>query len=639
MTSEPDPAEFERRLKVRIAELAAAHRRIEELTQPLKELRETQRKVKAIRRERDALKSSVEYRLGRKLIQPFRKLFGKRGAKGPPKAAIQAEPVPRRTPYHWWKLARAPSPERLLEMREESGGLPSQPLISVVMPVYNTPGLVLEEAVESMRAQVYGRWELIAVDDGSSETHVRPLLERLRAEEPRIVLRFMETNGGISVASNAALAVAQGEFVAFLDHDDWLEPDALFEVARRINEYPDADFIYSDEDKVDETGYFQQPFFKPDWSPDAFLSINYCCHFTAIRRALVDEAGGFRTGFDGAQDYDLFLRATERARRIVHIPRVLYHWRISAQSSAQHPAQKPAAIGNAARALREAIERRGLDAVAEPGLAQACHRVRYRIKSAARISILIPAGDRVEALARCLESLARNTGWPVYETVVLDHERPDSAVGQFLRKSGQRTVKYDGAFSLAAIRNFGARESDGEWLLFLDPDTEFSERGWLDAMAEHVQRPEVGAVGGLMVTGSGVERPGGILLAGRDALEPRFNLPRDLLEDGGLLQMIRNYSAVTAACMLVRRRVFEELGGFDEENFYGGEEEVDLCLRLRARDYWIVYTPYARVGRQASDSGGSGDGKVEGAGLLRERWGGVLAQDPFNNPNLVCRAD
>ena len=336
MRPEPDAAELKRRLETRIAELAAAQKRIEEMRE---QLTRTRGKLKAILEERDALKGSAEYRLGRKLVQPFRKLFRKLGAKKPPIGTADAA-APDRIPYHDWRLAQIPSQSR---MREESARDPSL-LISIVIPVQNPVPQMLEEAVASVRSQAYERWELIAMVDGSSNPEVRSLLDSMAGKDPRIVISFMDQGSRTVLASNAALAMARGEFIGWLDQNDWLEPDALFEITRRMVEFPDVDFLYSDEDKVDERGHFQQPFFKSGWDPDAMLSCNYCGHFTAIRRSLVNEIGGFREGFDGADDYDLFLRATERARRIVHIPRVLYHSRIGAGPRAAGAAMKPESI-------------------------------------------------------------------------------------------------------------------------------------------------------------------------------------------------------------------------------------------------------------------------------------------------------
>jgi GT2 family glycosyltransferase len=440
------------------------------------------------------------------------------------------------------------------------------------------------------------------------------------------------------MASNAALGMASGEFVAFLDHDDWLEPDALFEMGRLMTAEPDADFIYSDEDKVDEAGYFQQPFFKTDWSPDALLSSNYCCHFTAIRRTLLTDIDGFRAGFDGAQDYDLFLRATERSRRILHIPRVLYHWRISDQSTSRSSAQKPAAIGNGAKAVEEAIRRRGLEATVEPGVAGARYRVKYAIKTPPMISIVIPTRDQIDLLSRCLETLEKNTNWPSYEVVIVDNDSSDPAALRFLGNTKHRVVKYEGPFNFSAICNFGGRAGRGEMVLFLNNDTEFTDPEWLSAMAEHAQRPEVGAVGAMLVFPNGLVQHGGVVLSDTDApLENYFNYPADSFENGGMLQMIRNYSAVTAACMLMRRAVFEEVGGFDEEHFAVSFNDVDLCLRVRDRGYSIVYTPHARVVHHKSASRGYGRSNPAESRLLREKWAAVLAHDPYNNPNLVRR--
>ena len=634
MASEPDAAELERRLQMRLAQLAAAHRRIDEMRGKLDKLKDTRLKLKAVREERDALRNSTEYWLGRKLISPFRKLFGKRGARQ--SGSGIAEPPKVRVSYHQWRLTQLPSAARLQEMAAESTRFPTAPLISIVMPVYNTPADMLEEAVNSVCAQAYGNWELIAVDDASPEAGVRPLLERLGRKDPRIVLHFLEKNAGIAMASNAALKLAKGEFVAFLDHDDWLEPDALFAVAGQIAAHPDADFIYTDEDKVDETGYFQQPFFKPDWSPDAMLSSNYCCHFTAIRRRLVEEIGGFQPGFDGAQDYDLFLRATERARRILHVPRVLYHWRISAHSTSQNSAQKPEAVGHGAKALEAAVRRRGLDATVEPGVAGARYRVRYRIAEQKKISILIPTRDRIALLSRCLETLEKHTDWPHYEVLILDNDSAEPDARQYLQKTKHRVVKYEGPFNFAAMCNFGVRQSDGAWLLFLNNDTEFTEPGWLAAMAEHVQRAEVGAVGAKLLFPDGTVQHAGVTLAAKGTASHAYaHAPGDSWENGGYLQQVRNYSAVTAACMLTRREVFEQAGGFDEDELPVSFNDIDYCLKLRQAGYQIVYTPYAQLYHHESASRGRGKSDPAEGRLIRARWPEAVARDPFGNQSLA----
>jgi GT2 family glycosyltransferase len=632
----PDPEELQLRLRTRIAELAAAHKRIDEMREKIAGLKETKQKLKTVREERDALRHSAEYRLGHKILRPFQKLLGKR----PPEkktATAAAGTAPARISYHQWRLTQIPSESRLREMSDEARRLPDAPLISIVMPVFNTPEAMLAEAIESVRAQAYEKWELLIVDDASAEPHIPLLLEKFSNSDPRIKTHRLDQNTGIAMASNAALAMATGDFVAFLDHDDWLEPDALFEMARVITSDPEADFIYSDEDKVDEAGYFQQPFFKPDWSPDTLLSCNYCCHFTAIRGALLTELRGFRAGFDGAQDYDLFLRATERARRIAHIPRVLYHWRISDQSTSRSSAQKPAAIGNAAKAVEEALRRRGLDATVEPG-AGSRFRVKYAIKTPPLISIIIPTRDHPELLTRCLETLEQNTDWPSYEVIIVDNDSTHPDALRLLRTTKHRVAKYEGPFNFSAICNFGARQSKGDMLLFLNNDTEFTDPEWLSAMAEHAQRPEVGTVGAMLLFPNGLVQHAGVGLADTDAaLETYFNYPADSFENGGMLQMICNYSAVTAACMLMRRPVFEEAGGFDEEHFAVSFNDVDLCLKIRQRGYSIVYTPHARLVHHKAASRGYGRSNPAESRQLREKWPAILAHDPFNNPNLTRR--
>jgi len=315
---------------------------------------------------------------------------------------------------------------------------------------------------------------------------------------------------------------------------------------------------------------------------------------------------------------------------------LLYHWRISGQSTADRAVRKPAAITNGERAVAEAIVRGGLDASVEPGVSGARYRVRYRIKEAKKISILIPTRDRAELLSRCIETLEANTDWPSYEIVILDNDSAEPAAVRYLAGTKHRVLKYEGPFNFAAICNYGARESSGEWILFLNNDTEFMEAGWLAAMAEHVQRPEVGAVGAMLLFPSGLVQHGGVVLTERDvAAHTYLNFPPDSMENGGQLQMIRRYSAVTGACMLVRRSVFEEVGGFDETNFAVSYNDVDFCLRLRERGYAVVYTPHARVRHHESASRGYKRGNPNEGRAFRERWAALVARDPFNNPNLI----
>ena len=628
----PDLPELERRLATRTAELAAAHRRIEELIGKTDALKENKRKLLAARQERDALSASLEYRLGHKLVSPFRKLARALGFK----RAEPARPVEDQDAYHQWFLANRLPPAGLEAMRTAAEQMPSPMLISIVMPVYNTPLPMLDEAVASVRSQAYPHWELIIVDDASDHPEVAARLREL-AGEPRIRVKSLERNQGIALASNAGIEMAAGEFVGLLDHDDWLEPDALFEVARAIRETPDTDIVYSDEDKIDAAGRFNQPFFKPDWSPDALLSSNYLCHFTVLRRSLLEALGGFRTGFEGAQDYDLFLRATERARGILHVPKVLYHWRTSSHSTSGAARQKPAAIDSGARALVEAVGRRGIQGEVGTVGQGARYRVRRAIAEPRRISILIPTRDRVELLARCVESIAARTDYPDYEIVIVDNDSRDPATLRYYEKLPHRIIRYPGPFNYSAINNYAVRHTDAPWILFLNNDTEVIEAEWLTSMAEHIQRPEVGAVGAKLLFPDGTVQHAGVTLAEKGTAAHAYcHAPANSTQNGGHLQLVRNYSAVTAACMLTRRDLFEQVGGLDEMQLPVTYNDVDYCLKLRQAGFLVVYTPFAQLRHYESASRGRGKSDPAEGRLLRQRWPAVIAHDPYGNPNLAA---
>jgi len=627
-----DRDELERRLAIRTAELEAAHHRIEELLEKVNALKSSKTKLSAAKQERDTLRDSPEYRLGRKLVLPFRKLA--RAITG--KKAERAPGVPEARPdaYHHWFLSQRASGASLAAMRAAAQGM--KPLISIVMPTYNTPLAMLEEAVSSVRAQAYPHWELVIADDASDNATVPARLRSLAEEEPRIRLKFLERNHGIALASNAAMAMAQGDFVGLLDHDDWLEPDALYEAARLIEADPETDLVYTDEDKIDANGLFQQPFFKPDWSPDMLLSTNYLCHFTVIRRTLLEKAGGFREGFDGAQDYDLFLRATEAARAIQHVPRILYHWRVSAHSTAGATQQKPAAIPSGLTALRQALERRGIEGEVSQAGQGARYRVRRTIAEAKKITIIIPARDRVELVQRCVESITTRTDYPNYEIVIADNGSTDPATRRYYETLGRRILPYPGPFNYSAINNFAVRETDAPWILFLNNDTEVINADWLSSMAEHIQRPEVGAVGARLLYPDGTVQHAGVILTEKaTAIHPYCHARAKSSENGGSLQMVRNYSAVTAACMLTRRDVFEQAGGFDEMQLAVAYNDVDYCLKLRRAGLAIVYTPFAQLYHYESASRGRGRSDPAEGRILRARWPETVARDPFGNETLA----
>ena len=515
------------------------------------------------------------------------------------------------------------------------------PRISVVTPVYDTDEVWLRKCVESVRAQIYPHWELCLANDASTAPHVAAVLDEYARLDPRIRVVHLPRNLGIAGASAEALALAGGEFVALLDHDDELAPEALLEVAKRLNEDPELDLIYTDEDKVEMDGRRIEPFFKPDWSPDLLLSMNYITHLAVFRRRLLEDIGGFRAGFDGSQDYDLLLRFTERTQRVAHVPAVLYHWRKIPGSVAASSAAKPHAYEAARQAITEALVRRGHDGEVEvyrPGR----YTIRYRLRGAPLVSIIIPTRDRWSLLRQCLHSIRERTTYAPYEIIVLDNDsrEPETISGLRSIADSCRVHAVPGAFNFSAINNFGASEARGEYLLFLNNDTQVLEPDWLRAMLEQAQRPEVGAVGARLHYPDGRMQHAGLVLGIGGVADHAFRgLPADASSYFNLATVVRNVSAVTAACMMMSRRVFAEVGGFDERLLVA-LNDVDLCLRLRQRGYLIVYAPRAHLYHHESGTRGRLHPPADEE-LVWKVWGDVIRRgDPYYNVNLsLSRTD
>ena len=532
--------------------------------------------------------------------------------------------------YREWLRQNELTPERRAAIAAAIDGFAHMPLISVVTPVYNTEPGWLVDALESVRGQLYPNWELCLADDGSTRSETHEVLRRYEDLDARIKVSYLEDNRGIVGASNAALELARGEYIALFDHDDELKPDALYEVVARLNERSGIDYIYSDEDKRDETGALVEPYFKPDWSPDLLMSQNYLNHLSVIRRALLEEVGPFRAGYDGSQDYDLFLRVTEAAREIVHIPRPLYTWRKVAGSAAASEEAKPYAYVAAKKALEAALERRGLSGEVLDGATAGHYRVRYDIAGGPKVSIVIPTKDRVDLLRRAIDSARARTAYRNLEFVIVDNGSSDRDTLIYLSEVDAQVISYPHEFNFSRMVNLGAEAAGGEYILLLNNDTEAVADGWLEAMLEHAQRGPVGPVGARLLYGNGDAQHEGILTTVR----PR--LPSNLRNAGyfGLSDDIRNVSAVTAACLMVRAAIYEELGAFDEE-LAVAYNDVDFCLRARESGYLCVYTPYATVYHHE----GASRGRVHPAKderRFRAKWG-HLTEDPYYNPNLDLR--
>ncbi len=518
-----------------------------------------------------------------------------------------------------------------------------KPLISIVLPVYNVEGKWLSKAIESVRSQIYDKWELCICDDASTSPHIKPLLERY-ASDNRIRIVYRQKNGGIVKATNEALKLAKGAYIGLLDDDDELAPEALYEVVNALQE-THYDLVYSDEDKISEEGERCEPFFKPDWSPDLLLSCNYISHFGVYRRKVVEDLGGFREGFDGSQDYDLVLRFTEKTQLIKHVPRVLYHWRKLRGSAAESVEAKPYAYESAKKALRDALKRRGIAGQVTDGKWKGSYRVQRELTEKPLISIIIPFKDQKEALQKCVQSILEKSTYKNYEILLVNNRSELMGTMQYLERlradSRIRILDFDAPFNYSAINNYAVGNANGEYVILLNNDTEVISPDWMESMLEHAQRTEVGAVGiKLLYPDDTVQHAGVLLGLGGLAGHAFCRLPA--MESGpfGLADVIRNYSSVTAACMMVKKSVYGACGGFNEQHLAVAFNDVDFCLRLREQGYLIVYTPFVSMYHNESLSRGY-EVNIREVEYVQRRHGGLLnGGDPYYNKNLTLeRAD
>jgi GT2 family glycosyltransferase len=489
-------------------------------------------------------------------------------------------------------------------------------------------------------AQSYRGFQLVLADDASNDPELENQLRNFAHLDQRVEVIFRQHNGGISAATNSALDHARGEFVVFLDDDDELHPRALEKVAAAIAEDTQADIVYTDEDKISPSGVRYVPTLKPDWSPDLLLSCAYMCHLLAVRRSLVCELGGMRSDFDGSQDYDLMLRASERARSIVHVPEILYHWRVLGGSTSADPGAKPWAFQAEARALTEALARRKIDAIIEPHRLYAGHfHVRRAIADNPLVSLIVPFRDEPQMTAACYAAAVRSPGYENFEILLVDNssELPETAtlMEEMAKDPRVRIVSDPRAFDWVAINNAAVEQAKGDVLLFLNNDVVARSQGWLAAMVGHAVRDEVGAVGALLRYPDLTIQHAGIVLAmswGAAHVQQGlpFGHPSYLL----MADVTRNCTAVTGACLMTRRSCFEQIGGFDPA-LPVAFNDVDYCLRLRDKGLLVVYTPLAELVHHESKSRGHADDIVE-TPVFRARWRDKIERgDPYFNPNLT----
>lgn len=534
-------------------------------------------------------------------------------------------------------------------MTQEIATFHYQPKISIAMPVYNVEEKWLRLCIDSILNQVYTNWELCMADDASTDPNVKKILTEYQQLDERIRVVFREQNGHISEATNSALAIATGEFVALLDNDDELAINAFYEVVKVLNENPELDLIYSDEDKIDMDGNRSDPAFKPDWSPDLLLGTNYISHLGVYRRSILEEIGGFRKGYEGSQDYDLVLRFTEKTtkERIKHIPKVLYYWRMLPTSTAVDQGSKGYAFEAGLRAVQDALVRRGINGRATHGAANGLYDVYYDIKSDKLVSIIIPTKNGYKDVQRCVSSIIEKTTYQNYEIIMADNGSTDPKMHELYAEFEQQlpgrffVESIDIPFNFSTINNRAVKKAHGEYLLFLNNDTEVITENWLTLMVSFAQQERIGCVGAkLLYPNNTVQHAGVILGLGGVAGHGHYGYPHGDLGYFGRLAINVNYSAVTAACLLMKKADFDAVGGF-EKAFTVAFNDVDLCLKVQALGRDNVWLHEAELYHFESQTRGYDDkGKKkkrfeQEKVMMEEKWGPLIENDPFYNPNLT----
>jgi glycosyltransferase involved in cell wall biosynthesis len=538
----------------------------------------------------------------------------------------------------------------LAAISDHIGSFKRRPLISVVMPVYNPPDQLLEKAIRSVVGQLYPHWELCIADDASTQPSVRKILEGFAAADSRIKVTFRPVNGHICEATNSALEMASGEFVALFDHDDVLARTALYEVASEIEAHPDAQFVYTDEDKIDTEDRRFDPYFKPDWNPDLNSAQNYTSHLSVYRTELVRSLGGFRKGLEGSQDWDLSLRVVERipASAIRHIPKLLYHWRAVPGSTALQLAEKTYPLEAARIALTDHFKRRGetVELLHVPG----DHwRVKYPVPSPAPfVSLIIPTRNALKLVRQAIQSILSKTDYPSFEIVVVDNESDDPDTIAYLDALSKgsnprvRVIPYHAPFNYSAINNFAVRESKAQVVGLLNSDVEAIDKGWLSEMVSQACRPGIGAVGAMLYYPTNTVQHAGVILGlGGVAGHPYKEFPRGDQGQKNRLRLVQNYSAVTAACLVIQTDRYLEVGGLNERDLPIAFNDVDLCCKLIKAGYRNLWTPYAELYHHESATRGTDNTPEKRARFQSEidymtnTWGTLLMTDPAYNPNLT----
>lgn len=552
-----------------------------------------------------------------------------------------------RNDYDLWCEHNQLTPYDLEEMRNQIKEFDLQPKISIVVPVYNVDQEWLERTIDSVRGQIYENWELCLCDDLSPKPHIRMVLNQYAELDSRIKVKFKEVNEGIALTSNAALNLATGEYVGLLDHDDEITPDALFENVKVINTSPEVGLIYSDEDKLDMQGRRCDPFFKPDFSPELLRSQNYICHFTVIKKSILDELGGFRKGYDGSQDHDLILRAVEMAESVHHIPKILYHWRKIPGSTAAVYDSKSYAWEAGRKAVEDSLQRTGIKGEATFAKYQGSYRARPTISGNPLVSIIIPFKDKSELLQTAIESILAKTTYQNYEILGISNNSNEPKTQALMKELAQRDnrvsfTEYNVPFNFSKINNHAVEIAKGDYIVLLNNDIEIISPEWIDALLEFAQLPDIGAVGGkLYYDDNRIQHAGIVLGMAGVAGHPHHLFHKDDVGYYARTHIVHNVSALTGACLMVRKDLYKSVGGMDTENFGVAYNDVDFCLKLLQRGYRNVFTPYCEMFHYESQSRGYDNTPEKMQRLEKEsaafnkKWKAYFDQgDPYHNQHL-----
>lgn len=551
---------------------------------------------------------------------------------------------PEEVPYGPWYQAYVPDQETLEAQKKHK--FDYRPLISIAVPAYQTPVEFLKQMIESLISQTYPEWELCIANASPDNEEMQRALADYSAKDSRVRFCNLKENLGIAENTNRAFSMAKGEFMGLLDHDDLLAPNALYEIVQALQDHPQADALYTDEDKVTtELDEHFQPHLKPDFNLDLLRSNNYICHFFVVRRSIVEKAGGFRKEFDGAQDYDFIFRCTENAREVLHVPEILYHWRTHKASTADNPASKMYAFEAGKRAIEANLERTETKGVVSHTQDLGFYRVKYPVQGKPLVSVIIPNKDEKETLQTCMEMLNSNTSYQNFEIIIIENNSTTDEIFRYYKELSKdpriHLLRWGKEFNYSAINNFGVAHAKGEYLLFLNNDIKSINPDWMEELLGVCQRPEVGGVGAkLIYPDNTIQHAGCVVGMGGIAGHMFVDMPADRTGYLHKASLLQDMSAVTAACLMMKKEVFEEAGGFTEE-LAVAFNDVDLCLKVRKNNHLIVYDPYAKLYHMESKTRGAEDSKEKVRRFqteieyMRCHWLDILKNgDPYYNKNL-----